>query len=309
MPAERNPAPRARSAAPSTIERSVTAARTRRSSNGANTAATITASTTSPPKRQKRGVRWLWIGLIGACIALLGAATGYVVSSRAPTLYAARTEILFQLTEDQPTGFLREDRNLTTQLVLLRSRAVLSPIADQFDIPLVELEEKISASLVGSSEVLRIQVADGVPERAANIAAAVAERYLALATESGDAEARQFLEQQIDDIDTQLATKREELRELRSSETSTATGSPDGELDVVETEIDALLNRREEVSAQLDDITVRELTRPRLEVLTPAYVLEDPVSPKPLLGTTAGFALGLLVAAGVVALIARRRTA
>jgi uncharacterized protein involved in exopolysaccharide biosynthesis len=293
MPAERKLAPRARSTAPGP--------------NGA-TAATITASVTSPRKRQRHGARWLWIGLIGVSIALLGAAAGYVVSSRAPTRYAARTEILFQLTGDEPTEFLRGGRYLATQLVVARSRAVLAPIADQFGIPIVDLEDKLSASLVGSSEVLRIQVEDGVPERAADVAAAIAQRYMSLATASADAEARQFLEQQVAGIDTQLADKREELRELRSSDTSTATVNPAGDIDVVEREIDTLLNRREEISAHLDDLTLRELTRPRLEVLTPAYILEDPVSRTPWHGTIVGLALGLLVAAGVVALIVRRRT-
>ena len=46
----------------------------------------------------------------------------------------------YDITAEQPTAFLREDRTLTTQVVLLQSQAVLAPVANAFGMPLRDLE-------------------------------------------------------------------------------------------------------------------------------------------------------------------------
>ena len=64
---------------------------------------------------------------IAVVIVLVGAGAGLIGSFLIPKEYAARAEITYHLMESQPNELLREDRRLTTQLVLLGSRVVLPP--------------------------------------------------------------------------------------------------------------------------------------------------------------------------------------
>jgi uncharacterized protein involved in exopolysaccharide biosynthesis len=91
---------------------------------------------------------------VAALITLLGAAGGLVGSQVIPATYAARAEVLYPITEEQPTGFLREDRNLTTQLVLMRSRAVLGPAAASAGVELAPVNKPTLCTRAGPSNRL-----------------------------------------------------------------------------------------------------------------------------------------------------------
>lgn len=58
--------------------------------------------------------------------------------------------------------------------------------------------------------------------------------------------------------------------------------------------------------AQLDDLNIATASGPTAQLLTPAYHVPDPVSPRPLFAGGAGALIGLIVAAGAVLLVARR---
>ena len=70
------------------------------------------------PRRVSFPRRALVLYLIwGLLIVLIGAEVGYLVTYFQPAKYGARSEIYFQLDNSLPSGFLREDRALSTQLV------------------------------------------------------------------------------------------------------------------------------------------------------------------------------------------------
>ena len=99
-----------------------------------------------------------------AAIVIGTAILGYVVSSMGAPQYGARSEINYPL--DQPSasgGFLREDRTLQTQLVAMKSQAVLQPVADKFKLSIEELSKKVTATVVQDSNVIRVQVVDSSP--------------------------------------------------------------------------------------------------------------------------------------------------
>jgi hypothetical protein len=233
--------------------------------------------TPPPAPRTRRGA--VRAGVVALILVLAGGVVGFAASAAVPTEYAARVDLLYPLSTEQPTGFLREDRNLTTQLLLIGNRAALTEVGAAHGLTPEQLEAKLSVEVVESSEIIRAEVRDGSPERALAVVDAVVARYLAFASGQRSDPVREWVQGQLDATRERLSTSPEDV---------------------------VLLDRERALVAQLDSITTDELSRPRPSVLAPAYSLPDPVSPGPALTTAAGLLLGVLVAAPVVLRLARK---
>jgi capsular polysaccharide biosynthesis protein len=238
--------------------------------------------------------------IYGLAIVLFATAVGYLVASRGRTLYAGRSEVLYQLEQQQSSGDLKQDRRLSSQLVTLHSREVLQPVAASHGLTYETLAAKVRTSVVADSEVLRIDVEDGSPTRARALAGAITREYLDQFGSNGTTEARQHLEDEIEQID-------ENRRQL--AERLAQPGLPPVEQTLVQGEISSLLTQRNEVQSQLDDVSVEEFRQPRIEQITKAYALGDPVAPRPWRGAVVGALAGLVVAGLAVVVLARHRSA
>src|SRR5918997_1329951 len=190
--------------------------------------------------------------LVALILILLGTGAGLAGALALPKTYGARAEILYPIGQDQQGGDpLRQDRQLSTQLVFLKSRAVLGPIAQKQGMQYKELDENLSVEVLQTSEVIQVE------QLTAGVLAGTA---------------------------TQIA-----LNEAR-------------------TQLTASVDREKAIQVRIDEINLTGRSGPNAQLLTPPYVLPDPVSPQPLIAAGTGALVGLLVAGGVVAVGARRRT-
>jgi capsular polysaccharide biosynthesis protein len=105
-------------------------------------------------------------------VAALGA---YIVSALSANVYAARSEIVFSLRE---MGWDLAERFLATQLVIAESRSTLGPVAEQFSIPIGNLENDFHADFVKSSGVMRLEYRHSDGAMAQNVVRAITDRYL-----------------------------------------------------------------------------------------------------------------------------------
>jgi uncharacterized protein involved in exopolysaccharide biosynthesis len=259
-----------------------------------------------PALAPRRIVRW---GVYAAALVVLGGLVGWLVADYSPTVHGARAEVLYELSGDQSTGFLREDRQLTTQLVNLRSRAVLEPVAESSGLSFEELAEKVHVGVVEGSEVVRIEVHDASAERARSLAAGVTFIYLSQHGEDRMGEARRFLRKEIKNLDERRAELKDRmilLQEERVQELG-PDSQPGAEEASLAVEIEGLIQQSTEVLSRLEDAAVDDFAGPRVEQITEAYVLDDPVSPRPVRAAATGAVGGALVAAAVVAYLVRRR--
>jgi capsular polysaccharide biosynthesis protein len=240
---------------------------------------------------------WARFGLYAVVIVLAASLAGYLFGSLGDTVRAARSEVLYQLDAERPTGFLRQDRQLTTQLVTIRSRALLAPVAEEYGLSVDDLSSKLDVSVAEDSEVIRIEVQDRSAARARALADAITREYLARTLPGGAAEARQYLEDQLSQLDQQQGQLAARLTEVRSTAEQTALTA----------ELQSLLTQRVQLQSRLEEVAVEQLRGPQVEEITNAYALPDPVSPMPGRAAMAGALAGLLVAAIAVAILVRRR--
>ena len=113
-----------------------------------------------------RGVL-LRLGVIAAAIVIVCGVLAFGVSEMLPKTYGARSEIVYPLTSLNPSGdTLRTDRILATQLVAIKSRQVLTPVARDFHMTADALSKKIVASVLQNSEVIRIEADDASQAKA-----------------------------------------------------------------------------------------------------------------------------------------------
>ncbi|MGI9598991.1 MAG: hypothetical protein ACR2QK_22700, partial [Acidimicrobiales bacterium] len=112
---------------------------------------------------------------------------GYGLGALRGSSHVARTEFVYTLDESVPDSFLREDRRLLTQVVTFESDAVLTPVANEFDLTVDQMRAKIDVETLNLSEVLRLDVSDRDPNRAIAISRAVLDRYLQVITDAAPA--------------------------------------------------------------------------------------------------------------------------
>lgn len=243
----------------------------------------------SAARRRLSPGQWVRLGLLALALVVLGGATGYVAAGQLPEQYAARADVLYTVTREQPTGFLRQDRNISTQLVMLQSRTVLGPVADEWDVPVDEVAAALTASVVEESEVISVQLTDSDPERAEDMLGTVIARYLEVSPNDTRADVRNYL-------NLELATV-----VARIEAVPPAIANREGVLA-------PLVDREQWLRTRLDELQLTDLAGPAAEVLVQPYVANDPVSPRPLVATVAGAMAGLVVAALLVGVLARRMT-
>lgn len=231
--------------------------------------------------------------LLAASLALAGALIW-------PKTYAARAEVLFPITQEQPTGFLREDRSMTTQLVLMRGRPVLGPIAEQQQRSVEDLQQHVTVAVLQSSEIIELEVTDRSPERALQTVRAVVDNYLGL-SQAGQPTLRQRLESELVAVNTAVADA--QVRLTAQQALVTAGKATADTVAPLQSGLQAQQSRQRQLQTQLDTVNLA----PVAQLLTPPYAA-DVVSPKPMYATAVGALAGVLLAAVVVAVVARNRT-
>ncbi|MDT7693036.1 MAG: hypothetical protein QOI75_2403, partial [Pseudonocardiales bacterium] len=194
-----------------------------------------------PPRRKLSGGQRSQLVFLTVALLVVGAVLGFAASLLLPTQYAARTTIQYNIAGENTGDFLKTDRNLTTQTVLLTSRNVLGPVADANGIAVDSLTGQVSASILNASDIIQLQVKNSSPDTAVTLANAIAKQYLTVANSSGP---QGYLQSQLDGVKKQQA--------------SPGTAA----------ETTALATRAATLQAQLDQMN---LTQNQSSVLVPAY--------------------------------------
>ncbi|MGH3788082.1 MAG: hypothetical protein ACRDRG_16390 [Pseudonocardiaceae bacterium] len=243
--------------------------------------------------------------LLALTIVLLGTAAGLAGALVLPKTYGARAEILYNLSPEQRGGDpLRQNRELSTQLVFLESRAVLGPIAQKQGQQFKDIDEAVHVEVLENSNVIQVEAHGATKLAAMQTLQAVMDGYLQLAGQpSGVA---RNLESQLADTRANTATLQTRVTDLTPAVlagTATQTALNDARV-----QLTASMDRERAIQARIDELKLTGVAGPNAQLLTPPYSMPDAVSPQPLIAAGSGALVGMIVAGGVVALATRRRT-
>lgn len=233
---------------------------------------------------------------------------GYVVSSLGPAKYGARSEITYPINAQIASGgFMRNDRTLQTQLVAMKSQAVLQPVANKFKIPITDLSKQLTATVLQDSEVIQVEVDDTSPARAQAIVAAVVAGYFKNLPPDANTVSEGVLNRQIAAIDAQRDTLNNRIASLEAARQSAGSTAPVSAAELsAQSQLTDLLTQRSSAQTQLNAIVLQQAQQPHVQLLTQPYLMNGKVSPKPLQGAIAGLLAGIMIAALVVGLLFRR---
>lgn len=254
--------------------------------------------------------RWSLARLVATALILLliSTAAAYLASAGRPTVYGAQADLLFEV----PGSSQEAERQLATQEVLLSSRGVLAPVAERFDVPLPVLTAAQAVELLPGTQVLRLQVHNEDPDLAVRLTQAIADGYItSVSSDVSGAGSEQEREarDQIAELSVTAAAGRARLDEIAAERaTGRTTSAATEEERRLQVEDTALTQRINSLQTQLTEILVQgENARPA-EILTPAYLLDEPVGPRPKRAAAAGAMIGLVLGAGLLIVALRRRT-
>ena len=237
-----------------------------------------------PPQRSREagGGYTALLAVAALAVVALAVASGYLIANRAPTVYGAQAAIIYQGkrvdADDSPA-----ERVIATQEALIQSRTVLQPVADEAGVPVSRVESALEVD-TAQNNVLTLTVSDADPSRALTLAQGITERYVDLvasSASSGFESSKRTLQRRIDALE-RLARRPDSVGE----------------------------NARARIGGfeqRLAELELERSAQARARPVTPAFVLGDPLQPKPERGAAVGLVAGALIAIVMVTLLARRR--
>ena len=238
-------------------------------------------------------------------LIVAGAAVGAnLYSDRQREIYGGRSEILYEGQEIRTA--VEGERQIATQLALLESASTLAPVAKRFGLTIDDLGDDLSVSSETDSNVLRATVASADPALAVQMTQAVAESYIdqVRAADAPEIEqAKGFLESSIEQLSKDLAELEERYRRA-GSRAGVSRNASDEQLFAA---MQSLQGRIGSLQDRLTELQVLQITDAGARILTPAYLLDEPLEPRPQRAAAAGGLAGLFHACLVLLVVSRTR--
>jgi capsular polysaccharide biosynthesis protein len=241
----------------------------------------------------RRPARIITGNLILLCLLLIliGAGAGYLVSGSIKPTYGARFQVSVPIENDTDALVSRQ---LSNQVQIISGRALLGPVAATAKVPLDTLVEHVSATTQPDSSVIDVLVTASSRPAAVAIAKDLSSRYLQTAP-AANRDVTKYLKDQIKKVlDDQRAVQ---TRLANPFNTPALIRSLALQSDNLTSKLGALQN-------QLTATDTQSLSNGTLSLLTPPYALADPVSPRRLQSMALGALGGVVIALGVVGIVA-----
>lgn len=236
-----------------------------------------------------------WLLITVAALTITGVA--FLASSRQPRIYEATARVVVEpvgLDTEAQLNQLLYGGGMETQQELVTSAAVADQVAQEVggDETVDELVGAVSSSVVGESQILEISATSDDPERAADLAQAFAETYLALRREDAVAEAETAFES----LQSRATQVQDRLREITAeAEDASAT-----EVERLDREESTLLTQIGVIQSQIAALPAPEsFAAAGGDVIAPALEPTAPVSPRPMRTAVLALVFGSMLGMGL----------
>lgn len=253
--------------------------------------------------------RGWWLLILGPLIAGL---VGYSISSRAEPVYSSR--VLIQINPPQAGGSfdpdaLQSSESLaTTYHQLIWTQPVLDPVIQKLSLPydFSGLEERLTAWPLRGTQLIEVKASDSDPQRAADIANAVAESLSTYITDQSILLGNPTRSE----IDTQLATTSEQIDQLQQQVVALEQ-SPSAEDAVNQEQVSQLRTTIVQLQQTHSELLILQqnmainavAAQTQITIASPAEPATTPDEPRPQLALMFGGAFGLFIAGTVVVVL------
>jgi uncharacterized protein involved in exopolysaccharide biosynthesis len=240
--------------------------------------------------------RWPWVlaSIVLLAVAMLAA---FAASHLRTPVYAAVTDVLFSESDSLPAQSM--ERQIATQAVVLASRDIIGPVADEHAVAFDELSDRLSVEILRDTNVIRLRVEADDPQVAQELAGGVVDRYLEhhASTETAANGVTEVLERNLVELEEELADVNERVSRL-DGERATPDGLEARSAEQVRLESRATMLSQRIASLQdrLLDEELDRSSRATPEIIAEASALPEPVTPTLLESLAAAGVAGILVA-------------
>jgi capsular exopolysaccharide synthesis family protein len=247
--------------------------------------------------------RWGWIMLL--CTALAGI-TGYLYTSRQPSVYQSRSRYLIgpALNANVTSNDLRASSQIgQTYDELVTSRPVLQAVVDKLKLATTAdaLKQQVGGTWIDTTQILSIRANAGDPVVAANIANAIGDELIQRSPSSPTSKAaqrRQQAEAQIVRLQDTIRTTDDEIEQLANQIQQTTDPVAQRaliiQLDQRRSQLAAANRSYTDLNALLQTSDVNQITLVEQAVPVPDAPIAPDVSRTVLAAVIAGLVLGLV---------------
>ncbi len=240
--------------------------------------------------------KWVWI-----LIPLLAAIVAFTASKMMTPTYEASTTIVIGNFNDNVYT------NLQASKEIILSHEVLAPIVEELELEYPSaraLEENISVELNNDAGMMKITVKYHDPEKAQQIAAAIANSYLEKSHEVYQ-QKRGVVEQQLETLQKRYEQTGKSLDRNKQALTAIETNQTlsNAEKDITRARLlDYVIkdeNILDSLTSQIQTIQTQLLDMDDAQLVEAAQVPDEPASPRTLLNTAIAFVVGGMVGVGL----------
>lgn len=188
--------------------------------------------------------RWFWLGILGL---VLGAAGGYLISSRQTPVYQAATRFVILRAAQGSTAdyysYLDSRQLVQTYIQLLTTDKVLDEASAQLGYTVDA--GQASAQQVGDTQFAQLTVTDTNPERAADIANVL---VTVLIDQNEELQSVRYnsseknLQNQIDQVQSQISTLQTQINEISAATVKDQLTQVQAQIDALQSQVTTLQN-------------------------------------------------------------------
>lgn len=252
--------------------------------------------------------KWLWLILL---VALVAAGGSYFATSQQNKLYQATAKIMvgqsYQSLNPNSGDIATASLLADTYIQLIKTSAVLQGVKNELNLPnsVADLRNTVSGTTIQQTQFIEVRAVDTDPQRAAQIANAVADQLILLGPATSNTEIakqREFVQSQIEELQKKIQDAEDQISQIDASIKTTTSVR---EVSDKRAQIDQLRNQVSQYQQNYTQFInyLAPNAKNTLSVLEPAEAPSAPFAPNLALNVGLATAVGVILALGVAFLI------
>lgn len=254
-------------------------------------------------------LRWWWVIVSGT---LMAAVIGYGVTQNQTPVYRATATVMvggfIQAPQINRDDIVARDAFTQAYAEMALRQPVLERVVEALalDIPWNQLKDMVGVEIVESTPLIEISAEASSPQAAEAISGEIAKQLILLSQTRGDEEStRQFVQQEIANLQTRIETERERLAAMQIQATSITSSVRQDQLKLEIETLQRFITDWEDTYSRLLTLLDSNVSQNTLTVIEESHAGSRPVSPHLALNLLISACLGFGLALGSVFLIDR----